>query len=54
MLAFNRQELLWLQDKFPEHMQKLGFDLERGEKGSTREHLETREFKRQTPPGEEK
>lgn len=46
--VFNRQELLWLQDKFPEHMQKLGFDLERGEKGSTREHLETREFKRQT------
>ncbi|MFF2981731.1 MobV family relaxase, partial [Bacillus velezensis] len=37
--VFNRQELLWLQDKFPEHMQKLGFDLERGEKGSTREHL---------------
>src|SRR5699024_1524971 len=29
-------------------MQKLGFDLERGEKGSTREHLETREFKKQT------
>ena len=46
--VFNRQELLWLQDKFPEHMQKLGFDLERGEKGSTREHLETREFKKQT------
>lgn len=46
--VFNRQELLWLQDKFPEHMQKLGFDLERGEKGSTREHIETREFKKQT------
>lgn len=46
--VFNRQELLWLQDKFPEHMQKLGFDLERGEKGSTREHLDTREFKKQT------
>jgi len=46
--VFNRQELLWIQDKFPEHMQKLGFDLERGEKGSTREHLDTREFKKQT------
>src|SRR5699024_7520269 len=23
--VFNRQELLWLQDKFPEHMQKQGF-----------------------------
>src|SRR5699024_10933012 len=46
--VFNRQELLWLQDKFPEHMQKLGFELERGEKGSGREHIETQEFKRQT------
>src|SRR5699024_2967886 len=24
--VFNRQELLWLQDKFPEHMQKQGFE----------------------------
>lgn len=46
--VFNRQELLWIQSKFPEHMQKLGFDLERGEKGSTREHIETQEFKKQT------
>lgn len=46
--VFNRQELLWIQDKFPEHMKKLGFDLERGEKGSTREHIETGEFKKQT------
>src|SRR5699024_12387273 len=46
--VFNRQDLLWLQDKFPEHMQKLGFELERGEKGSGREHIETQEFKRQT------
>ena len=46
--VFNRQELLWLQDKFPKHMQKLGFDLERGEKGSDREHIETREFKADT------
>src|SRR5699024_9435881 len=24
--VFNRQELLWLQDKFPEHMKKQGFE----------------------------
>src|SRR5699024_11543110 len=35
--VFNRQELLWLQDKFPKHMQEKGFNLERGEKGSDRE-----------------
>src|SRR5699024_6059617 len=46
--VFNRQELLWIQSKFPEHMQKLGFDLERGEKGSDREHIETQTFKKQT------
>ena len=46
--VFNRQELIWIQEKFPEHMKKLGFELERGEKGSTREHIETQEFKKQT------
>lgn len=46
--VFNRQELLWLQDNFPKYMQELGFDLERGKKGSTREHIETRELKKQT------
>lgn len=44
--VFNRQELLWLQDKFPKHMQELGFDLKRGERGSDRKHMETREFKK--------
>ncbi len=44
--VFNRQELLWLQDKFPKHMKEKGFDLERGEKGSDREHMETRKFKK--------
>ncbi|MEK4620767.1 MobV family relaxase [Bacillus sp. FSL K6-0273] len=43
--VFNRNELLTLQDEFPKHMQKKGFDLERGEKGSTRKHLETTRFK---------
>ena len=45
---FNRQELLWIQDEFPKHMQKLGFDIERGEKGSKREHIETQKFKANT------
>ena len=43
--VFNRQELLWLQEEFPKHMQKKGFDLERGERGSEREHLTTAAFK---------
>lgn len=46
--VFNRQELLWLQDKYPKHMQELGFELKRGEKGSDREHIETAKFKKQT------
>ena len=37
--VFNRQELLWLQDKFPEHMKKQGFELKRGERGSDRKHF---------------
>jgi uncharacterized phage infection (PIP) family protein YhgE len=45
---FNRQELLWIQDEFPKHMQKCGFDIERGEKGSKREHIETQKFKADT------
>lgn len=45
---FNRQELLWIQDEFPKHMQKLGFEIERGEKGSKREHIETQKFKADT------
>src|SRR5699024_6198788 len=46
--VFNRQELLWLQDKFPEHMKKQGFELKRGERGSDRKHIETAKFKKQT------
>src|SRR5699024_11234997 len=45
--VFNRQELLWLQDKFPEHMKKQGFELKRGERGSDRKHIETAKFKKQ-------
>lgn len=46
--VFNRVELQWIQDEFPKHMQKQGFDLQRGEKGSDREHLTTQEFKAKT------
>ncbi len=46
--VFNRQELLWLQDKFPEHMKKQGFELKRSERGSDRKHIETAKFKKQT------
>jgi hypothetical protein len=44
---FNRQELLWLQEEYPKHLQGSGFDIERGEQGSDREHLETQKFKLQ-------
>lgn len=43
--VFNRQELLWLQDEFPKHMQKKGFELQRGEEGSKAEHLDTMRYK---------
>src|SRR5690625_1279787 len=46
--VFNRQELLWIQNEFPKHMQENEFKLKRGEHGSTRKHLETHEFKKQT------
>src|SRR5699024_8641458 len=45
--VFNRQERLWLQDKFPKHMKKQGFELNRGERGSDRKHIETAKFKKQ-------
>src|SRR5699024_12387266 len=44
----NRQELLWLQDKFPKHMKKQVFELKRCERGSDRKHIETAKFKKQT------
>lgn len=46
--VFNRAELQWIQDEFPKHLQKQGFEVERGEKGSDREHLTTQEFKAKT------
>lgn len=46
--VFNRQELLWLQDKFPQKMKEKGFELERGQSGSERAHLSTADFKMKT------
>lgn len=46
--VFNRQELLWLQDKFPQKMKEKGFELERGQSGSERTHLSTADFKLKT------
>src|SRR5699024_3815277 len=46
--VFNGQELLWLQDKFPEYMTKQVYELKRGERGSDRKHIETAKFKKQT------
>ncbi|WP_256213219.1 MobV family relaxase [Bacillus sp. OV322] len=46
--VFNRQELQWIQNEFPKHMQGLGFDVQRGEENSKREHLTVQQFKAKT------
>src|SRR5699024_2584489 len=46
--VFNRQELLWLQARFPQRMIKQGFELKRGQRGSDRKHIQTAKFKKQT------
>lgn len=46
--VFNRAELIWIQDNFANEMNKHGFQLERGEKGSDREHIEMQKFKKMT------
>ncbi|NIK13479.1 hypothetical protein FHR85_002947 [Alkalibacillus almallahensis] len=46
--VFDRQELRWIQDEFPKHMKSLGFEVERGEKGSDREHVDMLKYKEQT------
>ncbi|WP_146913869.1 MobV family relaxase, partial [Halolactibacillus halophilus] len=45
--VFNRNELLAIQEEFPKHMQKCGFDLERGVP-SDRKHLDMARYKLQT------
>ena len=42
---FNRAALLEIQDELPKTMQKLGFDIQRGEKGSERKNLTVPEYK---------
>lgn len=42
--VFNRQELQWMQEEFPKHMQSLGFEVERGIP-SDRKHIEMSRFK---------
>ena len=42
--VFNRQELQWMQEEFPKHMQTLGFEVERGIP-SDRKHIEISRFK---------
>src|SRR5699024_10604963 len=46
--VFNRQALLWLQDKLPEHMKKQGCEMKRDERGSDRKHIESAKLKKQT------
>ena len=42
--VFDRQELQWMQEEFPKHMQSLGFEVERGI-ASDRKHIEMSRFK---------
>lgn len=42
--VFNRQELQWMQEEFPKHMQSVGFEVERGI-ASDRKHIEMSRFK---------
>ena len=47
---YTRAALKNLQDELPKHLQKCGFQIERGveqQKGSAKKHLDTREFKQQ-------
>ncbi len=47
---YTKTALKKLQDELPKHLQKCGFQIERGveqEKGAAKKHLDTREFKQQ-------
>src|SRR5699024_9033261 len=46
--VFNRQELLWLQDKFHEYLKNKGHEIKHDKRGSDRKHIETAKFKKQT------
>lgn len=45
---FNRKALLQLQSELPKHLQNKGFDVQRGEAGSEKPHLNTQDFKLKT------
>ncbi len=43
--VFNREKMQMIQDELPKYMNEKGFDIERGKKGSKREHLSVDEYK---------
>jgi len=43
---FDRKALLNLQDELPKYLQSNGFDIQRGEAGSEKTHLDTQDFKK--------
>jgi hypothetical protein len=47
-IIFNRKALLQLQSELPKHLQSKGFDVQRGESGSKKTHLDTQDFKIKT------
>ncbi len=47
-ILFNRKSLLQLQSELPKHLQSKGFDVQRGESGSKKTHLDTQDFKIKT------
>lgn len=44
--VFDRKELRYLQEELPKALQRAGFDIERGRKGSKAQHIETATFKK--------
>ncbi|MBU3192200.1 MobV family relaxase [Clostridium bowmanii] len=47
-ITFNRKALLQLQSELPQYLQSRGFDVQRGEAGSEKTHLNTQDFKIKT------
>mgnify|MGYP001583470407 FL=1 len=47
-ILFNRKSLLQLQSELPKFLQSKGFDVQRGEAGSKKIHLDTQDFKLKT------
>lgn len=43
--VFDRKELRYLQEELPKALQRAGFDIDRGRKGSKAQHIETATFK---------